>query len=53
MVAASGLDYVYPQENRKLFKAVCEHGGAVVSEYPLGCAPADGSSLQEIASLPE
>lgn len=53
VVAASGLDYVYPQENRKLFKAVCEHGGAVVSEYPLGCVPADGSSLQEIASLPE
>lgn len=39
VVAASGLDYVYPQENRKLFKAVCEHGGAVVSEYPLGVRP--------------
>lgn len=39
VVAASGLDYVYPPENRKLFEAICEHGGAVISEYPLGVRP--------------
>lgn len=37
-VLGSGLDKVYPPENKKLFKAIGEHG-AVISEYFLGTAP--------------
>ena len=37
-VLGSGLDILYPPENRKLFDEVaCQ--GAVVSEFPLGTAP--------------
>ncbi len=34
-VVAGGLDRLYPEENRKLFEALCERG-AVVSEMPFG-----------------
>jgi DNA processing protein len=37
-VYGSGLDYVYPRENRKLAELV-EQNGAVVSEFPLGTPP--------------
>lgn len=38
-VFGSGLDFVYPKENRKLAGFV-EENGAVISEFPLGTPPA-------------
>src|SRR6185295_11993731 len=37
-VFGSGLDFVYPKENRKLAENV-EENGAVLSEFPLGTPP--------------
>lgn len=37
-VLGSGLDIIYPPENKKLFAAICEKG-AVVSEFPPGTPP--------------
>jgi DNA processing protein len=37
-VFGSGLDFVYPKENRKLADLV-EENGAIVSEFPLGTPP--------------
>jgi len=37
-VLGSGLDVIYPPENRRLFEKITENG-AVVSEYPLGTRP--------------
>lgn len=37
-VLGSGLDIVYPAENRKLFDAIAVQG-AVVSEFPMGTKP--------------
>ena len=39
-VAANGLDQTYPPENKNLFAAIADNGGAVISEYPFGTAPA-------------
>jgi DNA processing protein len=38
-VFGSGLDFVYPKENRKLAELI-EENGAVISEFPLGTPPA-------------
>lgn len=37
-VVAGGVDVIYPEENRSLYKQICEVG-AVVSDQPLGCEP--------------
>jgi len=37
-VLGSGLDMIYPPENRKLYEGITEHG-AVISEYPPGTPP--------------
>ena len=37
-VVGSGLDVIYPPENRKLFEKIVE-AGVVISEYPLGTKP--------------
>lgn len=37
-VVAGGIDVVYPEENKKLFDAICERG-LVIAESPLGMAP--------------
>lgn len=37
-VIGSGLDVIYPPENKKLFEKICEDG-AVISEYPPGTKP--------------
>jgi DNA processing protein len=38
-VLGTGIDVVYPKENRKLFEKVLERG-ALISEFPLGAHPA-------------
>lgn len=38
-VLGSGLDQIYPWENRQLAVDIIDRGGAVVSEFPLGAAP--------------
>lgn len=38
-VLGSGLDYIYPPENRPLFDAIISSEGAIVSEFPLGTRP--------------
>ncbi len=38
-VLGSGIDVIYPKENRKLFEEV-EKRGAIVTEFPLGAHPA-------------
>jgi DNA processing protein len=37
-VIGSGLDIIYPQENKKLYHQIAE-SGLVISEYPLGTKP--------------
>ena len=37
-VLGSGIDVVYPPENRKLYETIAEHG-AVISELPIGTEP--------------
>lgn len=39
-VLGTGVDIVYPSENRKLAEAILAAGGAIVSEFPLGTIPA-------------
>jgi DNA processing protein len=38
-VLGSGVDVVYPAENRGLYRAIVEGHGAVLSEYPPGTLP--------------
>ncbi len=44
-VLGSGIDVVYPAENRKLFQDICERG-TVISEFKLGTKP-DGSNFPQ------
>jgi DNA processing protein len=39
-VWGTGIDVVYPKENKKLAERIVESGGAIVSEFPLGTFPA-------------
>jgi len=39
-VWGTGIDVVYPKENKKLAESIVAGGGAIVSEYPLGTFPA-------------
>ena len=39
-VWGTGIDVVYPKENKKLAEKIVEAGGAIVSEYPQGTFPA-------------
>jgi DNA processing protein len=41
-VLGCGLDGVYPPENAKLARRIAAAGGAVVSEFRLGCRPLPG-----------
>jgi DNA processing protein len=36
----TGIDVIYPKENKKLAEQILEFGGAIVSEMPLGTFPA-------------
>ena len=37
-IIGSGLDVIYPPENRRMFDEICEKG-MIISEYPLGTQP--------------
>lgn len=39
-VWGTGIDVIYPKENKRLAEQIAESGGAIVSEYPLGTFPA-------------
>jgi DNA processing protein len=39
-VWGTGIDVVYPKENKRLAEEIVETGGTIVSEYPLGTFPA-------------
>lgn len=39
-VWGTGIDVVYPKENKKLAERIVECGGTIVSEFPLGTFPA-------------
>ncbi|WP_334267408.1 DNA-processing protein DprA [Edaphobacter sp. HDX4] len=39
-VWGTGIDVIYPKENKRLAEQIIESGGAIVSEYPLGTFPA-------------
>jgi DNA processing protein len=39
-VWGTGIDVIYPKENKRLAEQIIEGGGAIVSEYPLGTFPA-------------
>ena len=41
----SGLDVVYPAENRKLAEQICEKG-TIITEFPLGTSPDRGNFPQ-------
>ena len=38
-VLASGVDHIYPRENKQLSREIVETGGALISEHPLGVRP--------------
>lgn len=38
-VLGSGIDWIYPEKNRKLAAQITESGGAVITEYPPGSKP--------------
>src|SRR5580698_5162988 len=39
-VWGTGIDVIYPKENKKLAESIVASGGAIISEYPLGTFPA-------------
>jgi DNA processing protein len=39
-VWGTGIDVIYPKENKKLAERIVESGGTIVSEYPMGTFPA-------------
>jgi DNA processing protein len=39
-VWGTGIDEVYPKENRKLADQILDSGGAIITEFPLGTFPA-------------
>lgn len=39
-VWGTGIDVIYPKENKRLAEQILESGGAILSEYPLGTFPA-------------
>ena len=38
-VLGSGVDVIYPKENKELFYRIIDNGGLIISEYPLGTSP--------------
>ncbi len=42
-VLGCGVDCCYPRENQRIYEDILDNGGAIVSEYPLGQQPSQGS----------
>src|SRR6201991_1311501 len=42
-ILGTGIDEVYPREHRKLAVEILDHGGALVSQFPLGPPPGAGN----------
>lgn len=42
-VLGSGMDWIYPAENRKLYDQIVESGGALITEFPFGTKPDAGN----------
>lgn len=38
-VLGSGVDIIYPEENKTLAKEIIHNGGLIISEYPIGTKP--------------
>lgn len=38
-VLGSGIDEIYPKENKELAKKIIQTGGCIISEYPIGTKP--------------
>lgn len=38
-VLGSGVDYIYPKENVRLYNAILQTGGLIISEYVIGTKP--------------
>ncbi|MEG1255200.1 DNA-processing protein DprA [Clostridium sp.] len=38
-VLGSGVDIVYPRENKKIYEDILQNGGCILSEFPLGTQP--------------
>lgn len=38
-VIGTGIDLIYPKENKELVEEIIKNGGTVISEYPLGTLP--------------
>ena len=38
-VIGTGIDLIYPKENKDLMEKIIENDGAIISEYPLGTKP--------------
>lgn len=41
-VLGSGIDWIYPEKNRRLAASIAKNGGAVITEYPPGSKPDAG-----------
>lgn len=39
-VWGTGVDVIYPKENKKLAESILQQGGAILSEFPMGTFPA-------------
>lgn len=38
-VIGTGIDLIYPKENKEIMEGIIKNGGTVISEYPLGTLP--------------
>ncbi len=45
-VLAQGLDQIYPRQNEALGREILAHGGALISEYPIGSPSYPGRFLE-------
>lgn len=44
-ILGSGIDYIYPSENKYLYERIIKEGGLILSEYPLNSEPEPNNFL--------